>query len=84
MAGLLILFFGFVAIVFGRIVWSGWQTSRMVNKMFTLAEREIDRKMQERDAIPTTARRVDKTQCAHCGSSVASEAQCPNCGASLR
>jgi rubrerythrin len=66
-----------------NIVRSGFQTTRMVNKVFSLAEREIDRKLQETSNAEPRAAQPQLVQCSHCGSQVSAGAQCPNCGANL-
>lgn len=56
----------------------------MTNKIFTLAERELDRKLQ---ADPASSSDVEPapTVCSHCGSRVTAQvAQCPNCGAGIK
>ena len=65
---------------FFSMVSGFWRMRGMANKVFTLAEQEMDRKLR---AGPATAT-PDSTVCAHCGSRMtAAVAQCPNCGAGL-
>jgi hypothetical protein len=61
-----------------------WRVRGMTNKIFTLAERELDRKLQEG---PTGSSRSEPeaTTCSHCGSRLTAQVdQCPNCGAGLK
>ena len=76
-----VLFVVVFLVVFVSIVISGWRMSRMVNKVFTLAEREMDRKVNEPAAADAAAAQTRLSRCAHCGSNVPAGEPCPNCGA---
>ena len=67
-----------------NILRSCFQTTHMVNKVFSLAERELDRKLQETSNAEPPAAQPHPVQCHHCGSKVSAGAQCPNCGANLK
>lgn len=72
----------FVSAIFGF-----WRMRGMTNKIFSLAERELERKLREgSSATPDTSEKGSgSTSCSHCGSRVAADvAQCPSCGAGLR
>lgn len=76
----------FVLVFLGALfsIISGfWRMRGMANKVFTLAEQEMDRKLREGSAKGTEAT-PDPAVCTHCGSRVTTQvAQCPNCGAGL-
>ena len=56
----------------------------VANKVFTLAEQEMARKLQAGPTTPTAAA-ADPAVCSHCGGRVPTNvAQCPNCGAGVR
>lgn len=77
----IILVFGFM---FASTVMAGFRTTRMVNKVFSLAEQEIDRKLHEATTSQAKTAQSDLDRCEHCGRKVtATESQCPNCGAGL-
>lgn len=81
---LLGVLFGIVFLgMFLSILLSGWRVSRMVNKVFTLAEREMDRKLSDPSSqSPET--NAAPAECSHCGRRVPTQAgQCPNCGATV-
>lgn len=74
-----LVFFG----VFFTIFTGFWRMRGMANKVFTLAEQEMDRKLREGPANGTEAT-PDPAICSHCGSRVTAQvAQCPNCSAGL-
>lgn len=69
--------------VFLTIITQFWRMRGMANKVFTLAEQEMDRKLRAGSAKGTEAI-PDPAVCSHCGSRVTTQvAQCPNCGAGL-
>lgn len=71
------------AVVFFSIIAGFWRMRGMANKVFTLAEREMERKLREGSAN-AEPQVVDPAVCSHCGSRVTEKiAQCPNCGAGL-
>ena len=76
-----VLFVVVFLVVFVSILTSGWRMSRMVNKVFSLAEREMDRKLNDPSAEDAAAAQPLLSRCAHCGSNVSAGAPCPNCGA---
>ena len=79
-----VLFVVVFLVVFVSILTSGWRMSRMVNKVFSLAEREMDRKLKEPSAAAaadTAAAQPRLSRCAHCGGNVPAGGPCPNCGA---
>lgn len=68
---------------FFSIISRFWRMRGMANKVFTLAEQEMDRKLREGPAMASEAT-PDPAVCLHCGSRVtANVSQCPNCGAGL-
>ena len=76
----------FVLVFFGVLftIFSGvWRMRGMANKVFTLAEQEMERKLREGPA--TSAETApDPAVCLHCGSRVTAKvSQCPSCGAGL-
>lgn len=65
------------------IVSGFWRMRGMANKVFTLAEQEIERKLRE-GPTKTSDATLDQKMCSHCGRRLAANvAQCPNCGAGL-
>ena len=75
----LLVFFGSFFTIFAGF----WRMRGMANKVFTLAEQEMERKLREGPANATEAS-PDPEVCLHCGSRVTAKiAQCPNCGAGL-
>ena len=87
--GILFVVFGVLFVLIFSVVLismiAGFLRMRGVaNKVFTLAELEMDRKLQAGSATPT-ATADDPAVCLHCGGRVpASVAQCPNCGVGVR
>ena len=77
------LFIGLFVLVFlasfATIIGAGWRTSRMVNKVFSLAEQQIDVKLKESAA----SAQPQQSRCEHCGSNVPAGIPCPNCGARI-
>lgn len=79
----ILVFLGLFAAVLGSIVLSFFRIRGMTNKVFTLAEQEMDRKLREGPAKAAEAD-ADSAVCSHCGRRMtAKAAQCPNCGAGL-
>ncbi len=77
-----ILFVVIFAVVFISMIAGLLRMRGMANKVFTLAEQEMDRKLQEGSATPAAA--VDPAVCSHCGGRVtANVAQYPSCGAGV-
>ncbi len=76
-----VLVFLFVAFSIVSAMTASWRISRMANKMFSLAEREMDRKINEASTIESEVVSSRSAKCQHCGSAVAAGIQCPNCGA---
>ena len=76
-----VLFVVVFLVVFVSILTSGWRMSRMASKVFSLAEREMDRKLKEASAADAASAQPLPNRCAHCGSNVPAGEQCPNCGA---
>lgn len=73
-----------IGFMFVSTVVAGFRTRSMVNKVFSLAEQEIDRKLHE-TVQSASASQPELNCCEHCGGKVATiETQCPNCGAGLR
>ena len=76
--------FGFVfalmfAVFLAMLVLVGFgfvRHARTANKIFQLADRELDRRLAE-------TRTAADVECVHCGSRVPTGTHCPNCGASL-
>lgn len=78
----LIMFFG----VFFTVISGFWRMRGMANKVFTLAEQEMERKLREGPSNPTVATKEtpDPGNCSHCGSRLTANAvECRNCGAGL-
>lgn len=75
----------FVVVYFTMI--SGFLRMRgMANKVFTLAEQEMERKLREGLSNPIAATKAvpDPGVCSHCGSRLMANAvECRNCGAGL-
>ncbi len=75
----------FVAVFF-TIISGFWRMRGMANKVFTLTEQEMERKLRERLSNPTVASNAtsDPGVCSHCGSRLTANAvECRNCGAGL-
>ena len=81
-----VAFFGIFFIVLIAIFSGFWKMRGMANKVLTLAEQEVGRKLREGSttlAAPNEAT-LDRTVCSHCGTRVTtSAAQCPSCGAGV-
>lgn len=85
------LFMVIFVVVFGMTfvsaIFGFWRMRGMTNKIFSLAERELERKLQE-DPFATPVTSVagpGSMSCSHCGSRVVADvAQCPSCGAGLQ
>jgi DNA-directed RNA polymerase subunit RPC12/RpoP len=74
------------AVVFVSVIAGMWRMRGLTNKVFSLAEQELERKLREGPSRPTVSTETppDPSVCSHCGSRVvANVAQCPNCGAGL-
>lgn len=87
---MMILFGTLFAVLFAMTFFSMfagfWRMRGMANKVFTLAEQELERKLREgpTTSAATTEAAADPAVCSHCGSRVTvSVTQCPNCGAGL-
>ncbi len=75
-----VMFLGVFLMIFTQF----WRMRGMTNKVFTLAEQEMERKLREGPAKGTEAT-PNSAACTHCGSRVPAQvAQCPNCGAGLQ
>ena len=75
----------FVAVFF-TIISGFWRMRGMANKVFSLAEEEMERKLREGPSNPTAATNAtpDSGLCSHCGSRLTANAvECRNCGGSL-
>ncbi len=84
MGFIFVVFFLVFGFVFVSTILAGFRTTRMVNKVFSLAEQEIDRKLHETTSVTSTSQ-LELNRCEHCGGKVAAvETQCPNCGAGLQ
>ncbi len=73
-------------VVFFTILSSSWKMRGMANKVFTLAEQEMERNLREGLSNPTAASDAtsDSGVCSHCGSRLTANAvECRNCGAGL-
>jgi DNA-directed RNA polymerase subunit RPC12/RpoP len=78
-----VLFMLVFVLVFVTILSGFWRMRGMANKVFTLAEKELERKIREGSATKTEAT-SNPAVCSHCGSRITTTvAQCPNCGAGL-
>ena len=73
-------------VVFFTIISGFWRMRGMANKVFTLAEKEMERKLREGLSNPSAATKAthDPGMCSHCGSRLTANAvECRNCGAGL-
>lgn len=78
-----LLFLMVFVVAFFTVISGFWRTRGMANKVFSLAEQEIERKLRDASATSTDAA-SDLTVCSHCGSRVTAQiVQCPSCGAGL-
>ena len=79
----IVVFLGVFAAVFGSALLSFFRIRGMANKVFTLAEQEMERKLRE-GVAKSADTAPDATVCLHCGSRVTAKvSQCPSCGAGL-
>lgn len=73
----------FVSAIFGF-----WRMRGVTNKIFSLAERELERKLREGSSdspVVSESAGSGSMSCSHCGSRVVADVtQCPSCGAGLR
>ena len=77
------LFLVLFVVTFFTVISGFWRMRGMANKVFTLAEQEIERKLREGSANTAEAA-PEPAACSHCGSRVTAKvSQCPNCGAGL-
>ena len=81
-----VVFLVVFAAVFFTVISGFWRMRGMASKVFTLAEKEMERKLRE--GLPqttvTTAATPDAGVCSHCGSRLTANAvECRNCGAGL-
>ena len=77
------LFLVLFVVTFFTVISGFWRMRGMANKVFTLAEQEIERKLREGSAN-TAETASEPAACSHCGSRVTAKvSQCPNCGAGL-
>lgn len=86
-----VLFVAIFVVVFGMTfvpaIFGFWRMRGMTNKIFSLAERELERKLQEGSSATPVASEAGSgsMSCSHCGCRVVADvAQCPSCGAGLR
>ncbi|MBC7818452.1 MAG: hypothetical protein IAG10_16320 [Planctomycetaceae bacterium] len=78
-----VLFMIVFVVTFFTIISGFWRMRGMANKVFTLAEQEMERKLREASATSTVTA-LDPAVCSHCGSRVTAKvSQCPSCGAGL-
>lgn len=78
-----VVFVVIFAVAFFSTISGFWRMRGMSNKIFTLVEQEMDRKLREGPGKPSAAA-PDSEVCSHCGSRVTARvAQCPNCGAGI-
>ena len=81
-----VVFLVLFVVVFFTIISGFWRMRGMANKVFTLAEQEMERKLREGQSNPTAASIAtsDPGVCSHCGSRLTANAvECRNCGAGL-
>ena len=81
-----VVFLVMFVVVFFTIISGFWRVRGMANKVFTLAEQEMERKLREGLSNPTAATQAapDPGLCSHCGSRLTANAvECRNCGAGL-
>ncbi len=81
-----VVFLVLFVVVFFTIISGFWRMRGMANKVFTLAEQEMERKLREGLSNPTSATKAtpDPGVCSHCGSRLTANAvECRNCGAGL-
>ncbi len=81
-----VVFLVMFVVVFFTIISGFWRMRGMANKVFTLAEQEMERKLREGLSNPTVGTKAtsDPGVCSHCGSRLTANAvECRNCGASL-
>lgn len=81
-----VVFLVMFVVVFFTIISGFWRMRGMANKVFTLAEQEMERKLREGLSNPSAANKTtpDLGLCSHCGSRLTANAvECRNCGAGL-
>lgn len=81
-----VVFLVLFVVVFFTIISGFWRMRGMTNKVFTLAQQEMERKLREGLSNPTAATQAspDPGVCSHCGSRLTANAvECRNCGAGL-
>ena len=81
-----VVFLVMFVVVFFTIISGFWRMRGMANKVFTLAEQEMERKLREGLSNPNAATKAtpDLGLCSHCGSRLtANTVECRNCGAGL-
>lgn len=81
-----VVFLVLFVVVFFTILSGFWRMRGMANKVFTLAEQEMERKLREGLSNPSAATKAtpDPEVCSHCGSRVMANAvECRNCGAAV-
>lgn len=81
-----IVFVAIFAVAFFSTISGFWRMRGMTNKIFTMAEQELERQLRDGPAKSSAKAEAarDSSVCSHCGSRVtAGVAQCPNCGAGL-
>ena len=81
-----VAFLGIFLIALITILSGFWKMRGMTNKVFTLAEQEMERKLREGPTTPAAANEatLDRTVCSHCGTRVTAKVtQCPSCGAGV-
>ena len=80
---LFVLFVVIFVMAFFTIIAGFWRMRGMANKVFSLAEQEMERKLREGSATDAESPR-EPAVCSHCGGRVTAQvSQCPSCGAGL-
>ena len=78
-----LLFLVVFVVTFFTVTSGFWRMRGMANKVFSLAEQEIERKLREGSATSMDAT-SPLAVCSHCGCRVTAQAaQCSSCGAGL-
>ena len=81
-----VVFLVLFVVVFFTIISGFWRMRGMANKVFTLAEQEMERKLREGLSNPNAGTKAtpDPGVCSHCGGRLTANAvECRNCGAGL-
>ena len=81
-----VVFLVLFVVVFFTIISGFWRMRGMTNKVFTLAQQEMERKLREGLSNPTATTNATPNPgvCSHCGSRLTANAvECRNCGAGL-